>query len=83
MVLLEGVITAIAANTVGIIIGYGLSLWVFQLVITTLLGYAYQFPLGAALLGILISTIILCGSIYVPLKELKIEMAGDLATGGD
>ncbi|MDE6760934.1 MAG: ABC transporter permease [Lachnospiraceae bacterium] len=83
MVLLEGVITTITANIVGIIIGYILSFGLFRLVITTLYSYQYHFPVAAALAGVLVSTPILCGSIYMPLKELKMDMAGDLSTGGD
>ena len=83
MALLEGVIAAIAANIVGIIIGYLLSFGLFRLVITTLLSYQYQFPVGAALAGAIVSALILCGSIYVPLKDIKMDMASDLATGGD
>lgn len=83
MVLLEGVIASIAANIVGIIIGYIMSFGLFRLVITTLYSYQYHFPVAAAFAGVLISTMILCGSIYIPIKELKMDMAGDLATGGD
>ncbi len=83
MVLLEGVITTITANIVGIIIGYILSFGLFRLVITTIYSYQYHFPVVAALAGVLISTLILCGSIYMPLKELKMDMATDLSIGGD
>ncbi|MDE5864871.1 MAG: ABC transporter permease, partial [Lachnospiraceae bacterium] len=83
MVLVECVISTIAANIVGIIFGYILSFGLFRLVITTLYGYQYQFPVGAALVGVLASALILCGSIYVPLKDIRMDMASDLATGGD
>ena len=83
MALLEGVIATIAANIVGIIIGYLLSFGLFRLVITTLFSYRYQFPVGAALAGAIVSALILCGSIYVPLKDIKMNIASDLATGGD
>ncbi|MCM1499454.1 MAG: ABC transporter permease [Clostridium sp.] len=83
IVLLEGVIATVAANIVGIVIGYLLGFGMFRLVITTLYAYQYQFPLGAALAGLVVSTLILCGSIYVPLRDMRMDMAGDLATGGD
>lgn len=83
MVLLEGVIAAIAANLIGIVLGGVISGGGFRLVVTILSGYQYHFPFIAALLGILVSTLILCGSIYVSLKGLKQDMAGDLAAGGD
>ena len=83
MVLLEGVITMVVANGLGIIIGGGLSFAIFRGIITTLFGYTYRFPFAAALFGVLISTGILCGSIYIPLKGMKQDMAADLASGGD
>ncbi|MDE6760933.1 MAG: ABC transporter permease [Lachnospiraceae bacterium] len=83
MVLLEGVITMVVANVLGIIIGGGLSFAIFRGIITTLFGYTYRFPFVAALFGFLISAGILCGSIYVPLKGMKQDMAADLSIGGD
>ena len=83
MVLLEGVITAISANIIGIILGGAISGGFYTLVVTILFGFQYRFPFAAVLLGILISSLITCGSLYVPLKELKQDMANDLSAGGD
>lgn len=82
MVLLEGVITTLVADLLGILLGVVLSAGVYQ-IMTTLFGVSYQFPLMAALLGVLASILLLCGSIYVPLKGLGQDMAVDLTAGGD
>ena len=31
----------------------------------------------------IVSTLILCGSIYVPIREMKMNMAQDLAASGE
>lgn len=82
MVLLEGVITTVVADLLGILIGSVLSAGLYQIV-TTLFSVPYRFPFAAALIGILASLLLLCGSIYVPLKDLKQDMASDLTAGGD
>lgn len=43
----------------------------------------YSFPFAAVISGVFISSLITCGSLYVPLKELKQDMASDLSIGGD
>ncbi|MCM1496463.1 MAG: ABC transporter permease [Bacteroides sp.] len=82
MVLLEGVIAVIVADLIGILLGTFLSAGVYRIV-TTLIGASYQFPFLAAVLGVLASVLLLCGSIYVPLKGLGQNMAEDLTAGGD
>lgn len=82
MVLLEGVITTLVADLLGILLGGFLSAGLYKIV-TTLFGASYQFPFVAALIGVLASILLLCGSIYVPLKGLGQSMAEDLTAGGD
>ena len=82
MVLLEGVITTIVADLIGILLGVALSAYIYRIA-TTLFGVSYQFPLVAALLGIVASILLLCGSIYIPLRGLGQNMAADLTAGGD
>lgn len=82
-VMLEGVISAIVANAIGIILGVVIIKASLQEIIYVMLSAAYHFPLAAAVVGVIASTLILCGSIYVPLRGLKQDMAADLATGGD
>ena len=83
MVMLEGVIADIVANIIGIILGTLISLISMGQVVKYVLGSHMHFPFLAALGGIIVSTLITCGSIYVPLRGLRQDMAADLATGGD
>lgn len=83
MVMLEGVISAIIANVIGIIFGVIIIAGNFGNTIYLIFGIKYQFPYIAAIISIIMTTLILMGSIYVPLRGLKQDMAGDLATGGD
>ena len=83
MVLLEGVITTLTADLIGIVLGTILSFASIGMVVIILLGGRMHFPFLSAVIGIVVSLLILCGSIYVPLKGLKQDMAADLATGGD
>lgn len=83
-VLLEGVITSVMANIIGIVLGSIVSGGVFTFVISYMDdGIQYSFPFAAVIFGIFISSLITCGSLYVPLKELKQDMASDLSIGGD
>ena len=84
MVMLEGVIADLVASMIGIILGTLFSLVSYGLVLMIVLaeGKVY-FPVWEAVIGIVVATLITCGSIYVPLKGLKQNMAADLATGGD
>ena len=83
MVLLEGVISSILANIIGIVIGLAISYGVFRLVVTTMYGYQYQFPWIGILISMVVSTLVLCGSIYLPLKKLNHNMADCLKTGNE
>lgn len=83
MVMLEGVIAAIVANVIGIGIGVLLSFNIFRLIVTTLSGYKYSFPVLGVFIGMLASILILCGSVYMPLRGLKQDVASDLSAGGD
>lgn len=83
MVMLEGVIATIVANIIGIAIGFLLSYGFFRLVITSLFGYGYSISVLGIIIGMLVSVLILCGSVYLPLRGLKQDVAADLATGGE
>lgn len=82
-VILEGVISAIIANVIGIILGVIIIAGNLGNTIYLIFGLKYQFPYIAAITSIIVSTLILIGSIYVPLRGLKQDLAADLATGGD
>lgn len=83
MVLLEGIISSIVANIIGIVIGLAISYGLFRLVVTTIYGYQYQFPWIGILISMVVSTLVLCGSIYLPLKKLNHNMADCLKTGNE
>lgn len=83
MVMLEGVIATVVANIIGIVIGVLLSYGFFRLVITALFGYEYSISLLGIVIGMAVSVLILCGSVYLPLRGLKQDVATDLATGGE
>lgn len=83
IVLLEGVILSILASLFGILLGIVIGYSFITGVITLLYGYTYHFPVLAAILGVCATTAILCGSLYVPLKRLPVDVASDLATAGE
>lgn len=82
IVLLEGVITAIVANIAGFILGTGVG-YLLSWFIYMVSGVKYRIPLLSALLSIVLSLTLLCGSIYFPLKGLKQDIATDLAASGE
>lgn len=82
MVVLEGVIATIVANLWGQLVGNLLSYGIFYF-IKMLFGIEYEIPWLGMLLGLLLSIIVLCGSVYVPMQSMKQNMAEDLAASGE
>lgn len=82
MTLLEGVITTIMANLIGIPIGCGISAWMYYYV-TQLLQLPYYFPWKALILCIIGSILLFIGAIYVPMKRMDADIIKDLNCGGD
>lgn len=82
MVLLEGVITAITADVLGILLGTLFSVGIYS-VFMVMYRVNFYFPWGVAFIAIVVSVLVLCGAIYVPLNRLSPNMAEDLKTGGD
>lgn len=82
MVLLEGIITAITADFLGILLGtlFGLGIYAVFMV---MFNVNYYFPWGVVVIAIIGSVLVLCGSIYIPLNHLSLNMAEDLKTSGD
>ena len=83
MVVLEGVIATIISSIIGIVIGTGLGYCLYEMVIGTMFLYHYRFPILAAILSVVITAAILCGSVYFPLKRMGNDVAEDLATAGE
>lgn len=82
MIMFEGIIETIVAALIGIILGTILSSLMFWC-IEMLLGLTYHFPIIPALGMIVVLALILCGSSYMHVRKMNLNMAGDLATGGD
>lgn len=80
--LLEGIITTIGANVIGIVIGVGVMI-AFYPIIQEIYPIGIVVPWHAILVGLIGSGLILCGSVYVPLRELPIDVSSDLTTDGD
>ena len=83
MVMMEGIISSIVAGIIGILLGILFSYMSLGRIFVLLFGANMHFPLATAVIGIVVSALIICGSIYVPLRGLRQDMAADLATGGD
>ena len=82
MVLLEGVITALTANLVGDVLGF-CSLKPVSKAFMGLFQMNLSYPLGAAVIGFVISTIIFCGSLYGQISRMGNSVLEGLNAGGD
>lgn len=73
---------AVVANvlgiTIGILFGYGAEYYIGMI-----MGYKYQIPWIGIVLGLILSVAVLCGSEYVPMKQMKQDLASDLAASGE
>lgn len=81
-VMLEGILTTMAANIFGIGLGLSISYLLYYFM-KMLFKLNFIVPWIAMLVGLLASGLLFCGSIYVPLKGLSLNMAEDLTTDGD
>lgn len=82
MVLLEGIITALTANLVGNVLGF-CSLKPVSMVFIDLFNMNLTYPVGAAVIGLIISSIVLCGSLYVQIRRMGNSVLEGLNAGGD
>lgn len=84
IVMLEGVIEAFIADVIGIGIGMGLCYGLFRIldVMIPLYRCEFYFPYGMAVVGVILSVLLLCGSIYLPLKGLGNNLADGLKADG-
>ncbi|MBR1599234.1 MAG: ABC transporter permease [Lachnospiraceae bacterium] len=83
MVMLEGVIESIIACVLGIIIGTIVSIAIFYGLLVVFVSIDYSFPWLGALLSVVCTVLILCGAVYVPLKQMPTDVAADLMTAGE
>lgn len=82
-VMLEGIIETLIADGIGILLGTGLCYGLFKILDMMIPNYRYDFyfPYGIATVCIILSLLLLCGSIYFPLKRLGNDLADGLRTG--
>lgn len=82
IVMLEGIITTIVANILGGALGFGALIPIHR-ALDTFFHISLQYPVMAAVIGLLFSSVVLCGSIYMPIKRMSKDILGDLNAGGD
>lgn len=80
-VLLEGVITGIAADIAGLVLGAGITGMIVYLM-NLLIHVEFHFPWGAYAAASATSILLLCGSICLNLRSLKTGMAEELSASG-
>ena len=82
MVMLEGVISVICANIVGDVLGFAVMM---PLAKATLVLFMVKltFPIIGAVIGFVLSVLVMCGSIYIPMKRMTNRIADDLNAAGD
>ncbi len=81
-VMLEGIATTVGANIVGITVGMGIAYYIY-IIFKMVYPVDFAIPWLAMLCGFIASVLLLCGAVYVPLKDLPVDMASDLTTDGD
>ena len=81
-VMLEAVITAFLADALGVILGYGIVKGVVAFI-----NIGYHVPLsfswGACILMLVVNTMIICLTVYLPIRGMKIDMAEALQAAGE
>ncbi|MBE5942527.1 MAG: ABC transporter permease [Lachnospiraceae bacterium] len=82
MVVLEGVITTIVTNFLGIAVGNVIS-YIVYIFMNMIMGIEFSIPWEGILLGLLYSVVVFCGSAYIGIKSMKQNVAGDLAISGE
>ncbi len=82
MVLLEGIITVLTANLVGNVLGF-CSLKPISKVFIGLFNLNFTYPVGAAVIGFIISSLVFCGSLFVQIRRMGNSVLEGLNAGGD
>lgn len=81
-VLLEGLIASFFSGVIGVVLGYLIVTLVMNAV-----NYGYyvefSFSWGWSALMVLLSTLILCLTVYLPIRSMKLNMAEELQAGGE
>ncbi|MCM1272657.1 MAG: ABC transporter permease [Clostridium sp.] len=82
IVMLEGIITSLLANLIGCVAGFA-GLIPLRQAIITIFQIDLVYPVRAAVIGVIVSTLVLCGSIYFPVIRMSKGILNDLNAGGD
>lgn len=81
-VLLEGLISALLSGVIGVALGYLIVTLVMD-GINYALYVKFTFSWGLCAVLVLVSTLILCLTVYLPIKAMKINMAEELLASGE
>ncbi len=77
MVVLEGVITSITANVIGI--GFAvITIGLVKNAFSYLFGVYFVYPVYAMVIGLIYTTAVLCLSLYIPIKKMGTDLLDDL-----
>ena len=82
MVMLEGVISVICANVVGDVLGFAVMMPLAKAALVLFM-VKLTFPIIGAVIGFVLSVLVMCGSIYIPMKRMSNRIADDLNAAGD
>ena len=82
MVMLEGVISVICANIVGDVLGFAVMMPLAKAALVLFM-VKLTFPIIGAVIGFVLSVLVMCGSIYIPMKRMSNRIADDLNAAGD
>lgn len=78
---LEGVAEVLIADGIGILAGAGVSYGVYRLLDILMVEHIrYYFPYGIIVVGVLLSVLLLCGSVYFAIRRQGNSLAEDLMT---
>ncbi len=77
MVMLEGVISVICANIVGDVLGFAVMMPLAKAALVLFM-VKLTFPIIGAVIGFVLSVLVMCGSIYIPMKRMSNRIADDL-----
>ena len=81
-VLLEGIITAFLADIIGITLGYVIVKISIDF-INQGFYVPFEFSYGACATMLILSTVVICLTVYIPIKNMKINMAEELLASGE
>ena len=84
-VILEGVIALFFSAVIGIVIGMGLMIFLYKTLFVQIMmiNGLLSFPWFAVILGLVLSGIVLIGSLYVPLRNMKKSLQAELTLSGE